>query len=451
MLETAPPQMETPAPIHKVLHLLGVLQSSPTGSLIYQRLQQILQDYATERQQIEQAYAQILHQLINVYADRLKNNSAAYTQIKLLQLRLMPPMGNADLADLNTLIQQIRYQEGAIMALSSAEIESAFSALLSPNEIKTAAPVAKQSADKIERESETARQEPETSPQAEMNVNAAFRQHLHQRQTELHGLQTSFTKQVEDAFRQNNELADTLRDQLHAIQQASDVEELESYRKTIETQLEDFLSHQQSLSNNFGGIRQTMQGMDDDNRKLQEELDKVRLLSLTDELTGLPNRRAFLRRLEEEIGRSQRYGSHLALAIIDLDRFKAVNDTYGHTVGDMVLKAYTREVLAIFRHHDLVARYGGEEFAVILPNTTEQGGILALRKVQRRASQIMCKINSTRFPLPNFSAGLTEYRAGEKIADFVARADNAMYQAKRQGGNAIETTGMEAQVHIGNE
>ena len=107
--------------------------------------------------------------------------------------------------------------------------------------------------------------------------------------------------------------------------------------------------------------------------KLSDELDQVRVLSLTDELTQLPNRRAFLRRIKDEMDRAQRDKTHLTIAMIDLDNFKEINDKYGHGVGDEMLRVYAREVLSIFRRYDMVARYGGEEFAVILPNTDKQG------------------------------------------------------------------------------
>ncbi len=114
-----------------------------------------------------------------------------------------------------------------------------------------------------------------------------------------------------------------------------------------------------------------------DSRHLNEELHRVRELSLTDELTSLPNRRAFMTRVEEEVARVERYGMPLSLAIIDLDSFKRVNDEYGHAAGDEVLRCYATQIFSVFRNHDLVARYGARnlQYCCRIPIT---GGLLRL-------------------------------------------------------------------------
>ena len=178
--------------------------------------------------------------------------------------------------------------------------------------------------------------------------------------------------------------------------------------------------------------------MEADSRQLNDELTRVHLLSLTDELTELPNRRAFMRRLEDEVGRVQRYGSPLPVVLIDIDHFKTINDKYGHNSGDSVLTTYAKQVLSIFRHHDLVARYGGEEFAIVLPNTDQEGAIRALAKVQRKASECTFTHEGQTTPLPTFSAGIALHIEGESPTDVIKRADRALYEAKRLGRNRIE-------------
>jgi len=142
---------------------------------------------------------------------------------------------------------------------------------------------------------------------------------------------------------------------------------------------------------------------------------------------------------QDEIGRAQRYGSPLALALLDLDEFKAINDAYGHTAGDEVLRSYAAHVLSILRHHDLVARYGGEEFAVLLPNTSLDGAMAALGKVKNRAQTIHCNFEGKQMRVPTFSAGLTLYTPGDLHTTLVDRADRALYRAKRLGRNRVES------------
>jgi len=177
--------------------------------------------------------------------------------------------------------------------------------------------------------------------------------------------------------------------------------------------------------------------IENDSQNLSEELARVRLLSMTDELTDLPNRRALMRRLEDEMSRSQRYGFHLTLVLIDLDLFKNVNDEYGHAVGDTILTCYAEHILSTFRHHDMVARYGGEEFAVILPNTDLHGAMSALHKVQKEAAATTCHCGDVEIPAPTFSAGVALLHEDDNVESLLKRADDAMYEAKQLGRNQI--------------
>lgn len=159
--------------------------------------------------------------------------------------------------------------------------------------------------------------------------------------------------------------------------------------------------------------------------------------ALTDELTGLPNRRAFLDEAARILNRTRRSGEPVAVLMIDLDRFKSINDTYGHAAGDRALRAMKAVVEPRLRAGDLLTRLGGEEFGVLLPATAEPAA-------QEIAERIRCAIadatlrshDGTAIHL-TASIGLAVVAPGESIHDALGRADGAMYCAKRDGRNRL--------------
>ena len=209
-------------------------------------------------------------------------------------------------------------------------------------------------------------------------------------------------------------------------------------RKQTEVEIGLLLDRQANLARVLDETKQLLDKVNTNSQQLSHELDQVRVLSLTDDLTRLPNRRAFIRRLEDEINRSQRENSPLTLGMLDLDHFKNINDQYGYNVGDEILQIYATDILSIFRHYDMVARYGGEEFAVILPNTDHEGALRAFTKVKNKASGHYHRLNETRLPLPSFSAGLAMHQPGETSKEFIERVDTLLYKAKQYGRNRIE-------------
>lgn len=166
-----------------------------------------------------------------------------------------------------------------------------------------------------------------------------------------------------------------------------------------------------------------------------EVLDRLKVLSTTDSLTGLWNRRTTEQLLEDEIARSQRHHSKLTMAIIDIDHFKQVNDTYGHNGGDTVLKEIAAEFQRIIRSYDIIGRWGGEEFVVICPET---GRDVATELFDRMRRHIEEHIFSNGVKL-TISIGTAEYRDSDSPSSLAIRADKAMYQAKHSGRNRVCT------------
>lgn len=173
-----------------------------------------------------------------------------------------------------------------------------------------------------------------------------------------------------------------------------------------------------------------------DNRRLHERLTGE---AHTDPLTGLFNRREFDTRLVEEHQRARRHGKSFALMMIDIDRFKHINDDYGHPAGDAVLIVMAEVLKQQFRDVDVIARYGGEEFVVILPEITSESA-------QQVAERVRSAIASISFPLAGgpenevtASIGISYCADGEASPQLmVARADQALYRAKQSGRNRVE-------------
>ncbi|HXL38915.1 MAG TPA: GGDEF domain-containing protein, partial [Myxococcales bacterium] len=169
-------------------------------------------------------------------------------------------------------------------------------------------------------------------------------------------------------------------------------------------------------------------------RKLHTTLEQM---VVSDPLTGLHNRRYLMDRMLQEMQRSDRHGEPLALAMIDLDAFKPINDQFGHVLGDKVLRAVGSAISKSVRVSDIAARYGGDEFAVILPQTPAEGAMRVCERLLRNISEVILQDETGRSFRITASLGLAYYPADdiETPEDLVHSADGALYGAKRSGKN----------------
>ena len=169
------------------------------------------------------------------------------------------------------------------------------------------------------------------------------------------------------------------------------------------------------------------------NEQLKEENEKLLKSAIKDELTGIYNRKFFEKRVVEEMEIADRANEHISLIIFDLDRFKLVNDNFGHQFGDEVLKRTTQIAGDLIRKTDFLNRVGGEEFAIILPNTNKAQAVFVAEKVRKALE------DNKHFKVGQVtgSFGVAERMKAESLRSWYKRADNALYQAKNTGRNRV--------------
>ncbi len=169
-------------------------------------------------------------------------------------------------------------------------------------------------------------------------------------------------------------------------------------------------------------------------RTLEGELRRLSEEVSTDVLTEVANRRGLMQAFDVETARLERQGGDLAIGLLDIDNFKKLNDTLGHSVGDMALKTLAGHVQKQLRAVDIVARFGGEEFVVLLPGVPVDEAQVTLTRLQRTLSASLF-MHDGREVFVTFSAGVTKFRPGEPLESALERADEALYEAKRTGKN----------------
>lgn len=421
--------------LDKLLVLLQGLKHSPSGAVLYQQIERLVRETEHTHSKITRAYAALALTLIETYRVQLPRDSRLYLDLQIVQRRLTPPISLNEMASLHGYLKDVASILGRIGSVDDDVLRNALAPLLDDNEYTGGTRPEAGAAAHGQRD--VATESPSDHAAVEQHVTSVYRNRLDQQRMEMEKIQKALAEKVDDASRQQQRVANSLVSLLTKLRQLNETGDSEEIRSRIAGEVHDLVSAQSILTTVLNDSRSLLSRVDDNNEQLRNELSQVHVLSLTDELTQLPNRRAFLRKLQDEIERSQRDQSSLALAMLDLDHFKQVNDRYGHNVGDEILRTYTAEILSIFRRYDMVARYGGEEFAVLLPSTDRKGALRALKKVKNRAAESSCVCGGEKLKVPTFSAGLALYGGEESVQSFINRADRTLYKAKQAGRNRI--------------
>ncbi|MDX1755171.1 MAG: diguanylate cyclase [Marinobacter sp.] len=231
------------------------------------------------------------------------------------------------------------------------------------------------------------------------------------------------------------ELVDTSEDVRELKRSVTD--HIDAIAAAMEQHRSAELKREQQLEAQIDAMKQKLAAVEVHSEQIKEQLREERSRALTDVLTQLPNREAWQERLEFEIRRWQRYRNPVSVAVLDIDRFKRINDSYGHKAGDRVIQLLAKTLAERLRNTDFVARYGGEEFVVVMPETAPENARTVLDMLRAHIAQLPFHFRGDPVSI-TFSGGLAQLSDGDDADSVFDRADRALYQAKAAGRNRVE-------------
>jgi diguanylate cyclase len=249
-----------------------------------------------------------------------------------------------------------------------------------------------------------------------------------------------------DSFENGQELHKTVDQEVtqiaQSVEQATDLTIL---KQTVQQRVETIFQHMelyqkseterlQQAESQVKQLTQKLTIMQNESDRLQQKIVSERNLAMVDPLTGINNRLAYNERIETEFARWQRYQTPLTMTVWDIDKFKSVNDNYGHQAGDRVLTVVAKLLSKQIRETDFVARFGGEEFVLLMPETTMEQALKVAENLRRSVELCEFHFKEKRVPI-TISCGLAQFSEGDKVESVFSRADRSLYQAKHRGRN----------------
>ena len=266
---------------------------------------------------------------------------------------------------------------------------------------------------------------------------------------EIESTITSSFEYTDSMFQFNDEFEAALNFEITDLEQIKDVsssiddmkiqvaKRLSSIEKVLETKKTKdqtvkklVRQNQDAYKTGFSRLKQELDKATKHSKELEKKLDR-------DQLTGAYNRRVYDRRVEEEMERFLRYGTMFSLLMMNADKFKLINDNYGHLIGDKCLQELIKRILPLLRKNDMLARYKGEEFVIILPETDKVGAKKAAEKIRKTIERIEFLYKSKKIKV-TVSIGVSQSRKGDKDhLQIFERVDIAVYKAKEQGRNTV--------------
>ncbi|MCP4077781.1 MAG: GGDEF domain-containing protein [Gammaproteobacteria bacterium] len=231
---------------------------------------------------------------------------------------------------------------------------------------------------------------------------------------------------LDDYVNSLNDFANVLNDSIDPAELAGEVQKVMENTRLKELSQQKFDS---KMSDMMGEVE-----------TLRRQLEQVREESLTDSLTGIANRKAFDQILDQEIQHSIEQETSFCVVLADIDHFKKFNDTYGHLIGDKVLRFVGPTIKSCVKGKDTAARFGGEEFVIILPDTRIKGAEIVANQIRETISKnvLKDKARNQKYGKVTISLGIAQFKQGEQANDLLKRTDQALYKAKENGRNRVE-------------
>ena len=252
----------------------------------------------------------------------------------------------------------------------------------------------------------------------------------------LKGMMSTFVSGLADISESTGTYQIKIAEYQKQISETEDITQLNDILKNLAGDIHTMNADAQQSQSAF---LETQKKVDEAEKKINElttKLDYISEVAHEDFLTGALNRRGMDEAIEREFERADRHNTTLSLAMIDIDHFKKINDTMGHSTGDVALAHLAKVVKSILRSTDVLARYGGEEFVILLPGSKQDDAVNVIAGVQRDLTKNFFMHNSERV-LITFSAGVAERMTGEGVDAVLPRADAALYLAKQTGRNRV--------------
>lgn len=249
---------------------------------------------------------------------------------------------------------------------------------------------------------------------------------------QIHATLQDVSGLMENVKTTTGHFTDTLKGTSDKLSNATDPDDVKKLVSTITQETEMMIKYNEELEKRLDQSYSMM-------NELKRDMERIRRQAITDGLTGLANRKSF----DEQIGRicreSKRDGHIFSLAMIDIDHFKSFNDTYGHQVGDQVLRLVAMTLVNEVKGQDMVARYGGEEFAIILPGTNVNAAQAVADNLRRAVEkkEVINRTTGDNLGQITVSLGVAQFYGNETADDLIHRADKALYASKNKGRNQV--------------